>query len=167
MYIQEKVGLTETSSPGKRVLIFNQQGRPEANDLLTGLFTALQAQGLIKFDHVVFCTNVTYAENGYKKGTPFLSSIFISRETTNTILDFVNKTYDPDAIAHLTVQKGFASTWSALDPSATVSVTASIESALEYVKNLAKSEKEVQAFITGSLHLVGGALGLLEGKEVL
>lgn len=51
-----------------RVLIFNQQGRPEAVDLLEGLFTALNSQDVVKFDHVIFCTNVTFAQEGYKQG---------------------------------------------------------------------------------------------------
>lgn len=55
---------------GQRVLIFNQQGRSEAVDLLTRLFTALKSHNSPAFDHVVFCTNVTYAENGYNKGLP-------------------------------------------------------------------------------------------------
>jgi len=55
---------------GKKVLIFNQQGRPEAVDLLEGLFNALQSQGDVKFDHVVFCTNITYAQKSYKRGMP-------------------------------------------------------------------------------------------------
>jgi len=79
----------------------------------------------------------------------------------------VNHTYDPAAIAGLTVQKSFADKWASLDPSANMIVTHSIEEALDYVKGLAKKEKEVHAFITGSLHLVGGALGVLEGANAL
>jgi hypothetical protein len=53
---------------GDKILIFNQQSRPEASDLLEGLFIALHSQGTVKFNHVVFCTNVTYAQKGYKQG---------------------------------------------------------------------------------------------------
>ncbi len=86
--------------------------------------------------------------------------------------DFVNHTYDPTAIAGLTVQKQFAEKWKSLDPEASITVTSSIEEALETVKAMAKAdEKEaetsIQAFITGSLHLVGGALGVLEGATTL
>ncbi len=80
-------------------------------------------------------------------------------------IDFLNHRHDPEAIAGLTVQHRFAAKWKSLDPVAFVAVVPSIEEALEYVRNLAKGkgdEKEVQAFITGSLHLVGGALSVLE-----
>lgn len=39
------------------VLIFNQQGHREAIPLLKGLYSAITAQGRVKFNHVVFCTN--------------------------------------------------------------------------------------------------------------
>jgi len=59
-----------------------------------------------------------------------------------------------------------------LDPKASITVLPSIEEALDYAKALAKGdgkevEKEVQALITGSLHLVGGALAVLEGVTAL
>lgn len=55
---------------GPKVLIFNQQGRTEAIDFLDGLCNTVKkgdpsGQG---FEHVIFCTNVTYAETGYKRG---------------------------------------------------------------------------------------------------
>lgn len=59
-----------------------------------------------------------------------------------------------------------------MDPKASITVLPSIEEALDYAKALAKGdgkevEKEVQALITGSLHLVGGALAVLEGVTAL
>lgn len=141
-------GLESAPLPGKRVLIFNQQGRDEAVSLLEILYQGIREQGLLRFDHVVFCTNITYAEKGYKK-------------------DMLNVGYDPDAIKGMTMQKLFMEKWTELDPEAKVSLSPSIEGALEYVKTLAGQEEEVQALITGSLHLVGGALGLLDGADAL
>lgn len=94
---------------------------------------------------------MTYASTGYKR-------------------DFVNHQYDPEAIKKLTVQRQFAERWAALDPKAKVSVVPSIEEALIYARHLTEGLKEgetVQAFVTGSLHLVGGALGILEGADAL
>ncbi len=70
------------------------------------------------------------------------------------------------------MQKQFAAKWKSLDDEASVAVVSSIEEALEYAKTLAKGdgkevEKKVQILITGSLHLVGGALAVLEGTTVL
>ncbi len=55
-------------SNGPKVFIFNQQGRPEAVELLEDFYKALEAEKIVRFDHVIFCTNVTYAKEGYKKG---------------------------------------------------------------------------------------------------
>ncbi|KAI1815567.1 tetrahydrofolylpolyglutamate synthase [Poronia punctata] len=142
------------AKPGPRVLIFNQQGREEAVDFLDGMLTALKTHGQgnhTAFEHVVFCTNVTYAETGYKR-------------------DFVNHQYDPEAIKALTAQRGFAEKWAALDPNAKVAVLPTIEDAINHVRHLGttvKGEESVHALITGSLHLVGGALAILEQVDAL
>ncbi|EQB53435.1 folylpolyglutamate synthase [Colletotrichum gloeosporioides Cg-14] len=135
---------------GRRVLVFNQQGRTEAIDFLDGLYEAVKRDGR-GFDGVVFCTNVTYKETGYKR-------------------DFVNHQYDNKAIEAMTVQTQFAERWRELDPQADVRVIPTIEEALDYVRGLAESNQEgesVQALVTGSLHLVGGALQILEGADAL
>jgi folylpolyglutamate synthase len=53
---------------GPKALIFNQQGRTEAVDFLEGLYDGVKGEDGRAFDHVVFCTNVTYAQAGYKRG---------------------------------------------------------------------------------------------------
>ena len=55
---------------GPRVLIFNQQGRSEAVDFLDGLCNTVNKADPAGtgFEHVIFCTNVTYAKAGYKRG---------------------------------------------------------------------------------------------------
>ncbi|KAK0735071.1 Mur ligase [Lasiosphaeria miniovina] len=135
--------------PGPRVLVFNQQGRSEAVDFLASLCHTVKAADPAGrgFQHVVFCTNVTYAKTGYKR-------------------DFVNHQYDPKDVAQMTVQRGFADKWAVLDPAADVVVVPSIEEAIDRVRELG-GEGKVQALITGSLHLVGGALGILEGADAL
>lgn len=93
--------------------------------------------------------------------------------------DFVNRAYDSVAIAGLTMQKSFAEKWRALDPqaSASIKVLSCIEDAFEYVRmelndggertDGKDGRKEVHALITGSVHLVGRALGVLEGVDAL
>ncbi|KAI1077657.1 FolC bifunctional protein [Whalleya microplaca] len=136
---------------GPKALVFNQQGRNEAVDFLEMMLTTLKAQGQSPFAHVVFCTNVTYASTGYKR-------------------DFVNHQHDPEVIKALTAQRAFADRWAQLDPDAEVAVVPTIEDALNRVRGLGASLVEgqtVQALVTGSLHLVGGALGILEGADAL
>ena len=74
------------------------------------------------------------------------------------------------------MQMAFAEKWKELDPSSstTINVLPSVEDALEYVRNLSgedpgdgKEGKKVNAFITGSVHLVGRALGALDGVDAL
>jgi folylpolyglutamate synthase len=83
----------------------------------------------------------------------------------------VNHQYNPEEIAAMTAQHAFAAKWRDLDPSAEVSVVPSIEEAIDKARALSASvdtdSQTVQALITGSLHLVGGALGILEGADAL
>ncbi|KAJ1324405.1 folylpolyglutamate synthase [Microdochium nivale] len=137
-----------------QALIFNQQGREEAVQFLEGISSTLSSKHQ-RFQHVIFCSNVTYAATGYKR-------------------DFVNHQYDPEAIKALTAQHGFAEKWRTLDPQANITVVPTIEDAIELVRNLgvqmfeaSAGQEKVQALITGSLHLVGGALGILEGVDAL
>ncbi|KAK2023349.1 folylpolyglutamate synthase [Colletotrichum zoysiae] len=138
---------------GPRALVFNQQGRTEAVGFLDGVYEAVRRGGEDggAFETVVFCTNVTYARTGYKR-------------------DFVNHQYDAQAVEAMTVQRRFAERWSRLDPRADVRVVPTIEEALDHVRGTAAAAAEgesVQALVTGSLHLVGGALGILEGADAL
>ncbi|KAK0631626.1 putative folylpolyglutamate protein [Immersiella caudata] len=138
---------------GPKVLIFNQQGRSEAVDFLDGLCNTVKKGDPAGngFEHVIFCTNVTYAETGYKR-------------------DFVNHQYNPKDIEKMTQQKIFAERWSALDPDANVMVIHSIEEAINKARGLSETVQDgekVQALVTGSLHLVGGALGILEKADAL
>ncbi|KAI1334104.1 FolC bifunctional protein [Xylariaceae sp. FL0016] len=136
---------------GPKALIFNQQGREEAIGFLQGMVTALKSQNQGSFNHVVFCTNVTHADTGYKR-------------------DFVNHQYDAREIRALTAQRAFAERWSSLDPSGKVIILPTIEEAISYVRSLGECSENgdtVQVLVTGSLHLVGGALSILEGADVL
>jgi len=77
----------------------------------------------------------------------------------------------------MTAQRAFAERWSALDPSAKIQLIPTIEEAINAVRLLGGEltkdggveegkeggKEKIQVLITGSLHLVGGALGILEG----
>ena len=137
-------------------MIFNQQGRSEAVDFLDFIFRAAKREGKPAFDRAIFCSNVTYAETGYKR-------------------DFVNHQFDPTEIKELVAQRRFADKWASLDPTADIQVVPTIEEAINSARDLGKSlgqevkdeSVKVDAFVTGSLHLVGGALGILENADAL
>ncbi|KAL5436603.1 hypothetical protein PMIN06_010802 [Paraphaeosphaeria minitans] len=135
-----------------RIMIFNQQTR-DANALAKALYTALQtgitADATSPFTHVIFTTNQTFSE-GYK---PDLVSINTNQQ-------------DVDSLA---VQKALAKTWSEIDSTAEVMVLKTVEEAVTTARAIAGdlareagAEAEVMVLITGSLHLVGGALEMLE-----
>lgn len=73
------------------------------------------------------------------------------------------------------MQKAFAEKWKSLDTlsKTTIAVLPSVEDAFEYIKNLSteagkKGESpQVHALITGSVHLIGRALGILEDVDAL
>lgn len=132
-----------------RVLIFNQQGRSEAVSFLETVAAATRREGKPSFDHAVFCTNVTYAQGGYKR-------------------DFVNHHYDARDIADMVVQRRLAERWAALDPGCDTRVAPTIEEALNLARDVGKrAGVKTDALITGSLHLVGGALGMLDEADAL
>ncbi|KAL1965908.1 hypothetical protein VTN77DRAFT_5041 [Rasamsonia byssochlamydoides] len=150
------VSLDAVSSKRPRVLIFNQQTR-DSVALARALYETLAAAlGSEKpFTHAIFCTNVTYKDAGYR---PDLVSV-------NTNATDVEK---------LSVQKTLAQTWQTIDPSTEVLVLGTIEEAVEFVRALAEKESasfqdgnEVKALVTGSLHLVGGFLDVIETKPDL
>ena len=134
---------TTTKSP--RILLFNQQTR-DANALATALHRTL-ASALHDghpFTHAVFCTNVTFRDQGYR---PDLMSINTSAAD----------------VERLQVQRGLAETWSALDPETAVVVRGSIEEAVGWCRGVAGPEEgDVLVLVTGSVHLVGGFLEVLE-----
>lgn len=153
--VASATAVAPTRSKTPRVLIFNQQTR-DASALAKALYMALQS-GITSgstspFTHVIFTTNQTFSE-GYR---PDLISI----NTDNV---------EVDALA---VQKALAKTWSEVDNSAEVRVLKTIEEAVSAARGVARewangTDAEVMVLVTGSLHLVGGALEVLEsGKKI-
>jgi folylpolyglutamate synthase len=155
-WFAEQIVSATAASPSRsnvpRVLIFNQQTR-DANTLAKALYGALQngvtSGSASPFTHVIFTTNQTFSE-GYR---PDLVSINTNQQDVDT----------------LAVQKALAHTWSDIDSSAEVRVLKTIEEAIGAARSVARAhaehvgaDAEVMVLVTGSLHLVGGALEVLE-----
>lgn len=139
-----------------RVLIFNQQTR-DASALATALYAALQtgvtSGAKSPFTHVIFTTNQT----SIASYTPDLISINTNQQDVDT----------------LAVQHALADSWSHMDPSAEVYVLRTIQDAIDTTRAIAHAHAEntaadanIMVLITGSLHLVGGALEVLESEKV-
>lgn len=138
-----------SSSSSVKVLIFNQQTRDAsalAHKLHSTLATALEDGK--PFKHTIFCTNTTYKVSGYK---PDLVSINTSK----------------DDVDSLRVQKELAETWDQIDSAANVSVLSTIEESVSEARAVASEGQQVEVLVTGSLHLVGGCIEVLEGETEL
>ncbi|OBZ76075.1 Folylpolyglutamate synthase [Grifola frondosa] len=135
------------------VLIFNCTNGRSGKSFLAAMLAKAAAQLQLYgrsddasqfFDHVVFCTNVTYADGGFKGDL-----------TTLAI---------PEAdLAQLKTQHDLASAWSSLVPSFpndNIHVLPSIEHAINLVRELRSqhAEKQLDVLVAGSLHLVGGVI---------
>jgi folylpolyglutamate synthase len=132
--------VADNSEPQDRVLIFNQQSR-DAKQLANGLLKILEPQlSSSPFGKVIFTTNITTQRGGYKP-------------------DLVSLNNDAGQIQDLHVQRDLGSFWESIDQKANVEITPTIEEAI----NLARAYSPVaQVLIIGSLHLVGGAIDILE-----
>ena len=61
------------------MLIFNQQGRDNAVELLEAFHEAYTAHTSLRFEHVLFCTNATSVDGSYTKGKYSLLSVSVAR----------------------------------------------------------------------------------------
>lgn len=124
------------------------------------------------FDLVVFCTNNRRIASGAHPGRVFVCIPLAESHQSLTVCDVDIETWqhEPEVFQSLDVQHILAKKWSGLDPKCRVDVTSTVDEALELVRSLGMSLADggqVQAFLTGSLHLVGAALSALEGDVVV
>lgn len=134
-----------TSTDTARILIFNQQTRDAsflARRLHDTLATALHDEH--PFQHAIFCPNTTYLNAGYKA-------------------DLVSINTNKDDVNSLRVQQELAKTWDGIDPKSEVHVVSTIEEAVAKARDISAGRK-VEVLTTGSLHLVGGLIEVLEGE---
>ncbi|PPJ52406.1 hypothetical protein CBER1_10421 [Cercospora berteroae] len=128
-----------------RILIFNQQTRDAsslAQHLHETLATAVKDNH--PFKHAIFCPNTTYRNAGYKA-------------------DLVSINTNKDDVSSLRVQNELAKSWDKIDPHAQVHVVSTIEEAVHKARELANGSK-TDILATGSLHLVGGLIEVLEDE---
>ncbi|KAJ5096067.1 hypothetical protein NUU61_005423 [Penicillium alfredii] len=152
--IQADSSSSEVATKKPRILIFNQQTRDStalARALHETLATALGST--TPFTHALFCTNITYKQAGYRP-------------------DLVSMNTNADDVELLRVQKSLATAWNEIDSRADVQVFGTVEEAVDFARDVAaqerkvlqKDEAPVMTFVTGSLHLVGGFLDVVETK---
>lgn len=130
-----------------KILIFNQQTR-DAPALAHRLHKSLASvlQDAKPFKHAIFCTNTTYKDAGYKP-------------------DLVSINTNKDDVGSLRVQRELAETWDTIDSDANVRVLSTVEEAVAAARAVARAGAEVEILVTGSLHLVGGCIEVLEAEQ--
>jgi len=70
----------------------------------------------------------------------------------------------PDVL-YQDILAGYADLWKAADPEAIVQSTGSIEEAIDLARRISQNHGGMEILVTGSLHLVGGALYLLQNQD--
>lgn len=142
-----KPGTQGTTSPKltQQFLIFNQQTR-DARALTHALYETLSTtlNDTHPFTHAIFCTNTTFKDGGFKP-------------------DLMSANTNSADVEELKVQKELAEAWQEIDGKAEVSVVKTIEEAVDLVRGATRqTDEQVTALVTGSLHLVGGLLEVIE-----
>ncbi|KAL9053112.1 MAG: hypothetical protein Q9162_004976 [Coniocarpon cinnabarinum] len=165
----------EPSSP--RILLFNQQTR-DAVALIRSLYHELHQQGRMPFTHALFCTNTPYPPDHPK---------LVAGSGDASL---VNRTADETAMESLSVQCALAEVMKGLDEHVETHVLKNVHEAVALCRVIAgrggqthAGVQEAQArerqaaeqrtdkgdrtsvLVTGSLHLVGSVLEVLEGEE--
>jgi folylpolyglutamate synthase len=130
-------GKLQRSTKAQAMLIFNQQERDGASLVLAlhmGLERATGTRHI--FSNAAFCTNAPYK---------------IDPSEDHTADD-------------LRVQRTIADAWSEFGPDTEIEVNSSIEEAVEIARDISKDSEKLLVLVTGSLHLVGGFLNVLQGE---
>ncbi|KAF5388454.1 hypothetical protein D9615_000534 [Tricholomella constricta] len=149
-FASPNVGLRPGHPKPTRILVFNCTSGRSGPAFLGSICNKISAQLKLHnadeplesfFDHVIFCTNVTYAD-GHFKG------------------DLTTLAIPTDDLAELKTQHQLATAWASLVPSFPAShlhVLPSVEHAVNEIEKI-KSTEPVKVLVAGSLHLVGGVI---------
>ncbi|KAG8739829.1 Folylpolyglutamate synthetase, partial [Ceratobasidium sp. 428] len=140
----------------KRVLIFNCSGERAGQLFLETLLETAASRTVLAsyeiehpgflFNHVIFCTNVTTPE----------------------ALESSVKKAERETVTSLTVQREFAEAWKRLVPGfkdENSRVVLMIQDAVDLVEKIYESGRELDVLVMGSLHLVGGLIGVAKLEE--
>ncbi len=76
------------------------------------------------------------------------------------LADFVNRNCDPATVSSLHAQSLYSVLWQSLDPECPVAIAPTVDEAVDLARK--GGIQGMQTLVTGSFHLVGGALFLLE-----
>lgn len=151
------VNVKGSSPPVKRIFVFNCTSGRSGPTFLGAIYNKITAwanknesQSSEFFNHVIFCTNVTYAD-GHFKG------------------DLATKALSDEERSNLTTQNLLATAWSSIIPEypkENIHILPSIEHAVDRIKHIDDGSSPVKILVAGSLHLVGGVIEVAGLSEV-
>lgn len=160
---------TPSGTKMKTYLIFNQQTRErDASNLARALHATLSPLLLQP------TTNAEKGEEASPAAAAFLTAIFTPNTTFisnsgRTAPDLISVGTNTADVDTLSVQRELATMWQEVDPGARVEVQSSIEEAINVIRDDIVADEGGDArkvvLVTGSLHLVGGVLEVLEGSS--
>ena len=85
--------------------------------------------------------------------------VYLLGKVTWLMSDLASMNTSPEIVESLRVQNELKNAWGELDRSSDTLVVHTIEEAVECIRSL---EGEVEVFVTGSLHLIGGLYVVLD-----
>ncbi|KAI0693594.1 FolC bifunctional protein [Cytidiella melzeri] len=147
-FVDPSAALRHESLRPLRVLIFNCTSGRSGPSFLGAMFERLALQLRLHkrddqpnqfFDHVIFCSNVTYVSGQFKG-------------------DLATKSLSEAELSQLKTQHELANAWRGIIPTFPddqIHVLPSIEHAINIVR---EQDKPVDILVAGSLHLVGGVI---------
>ncbi|KAH8669755.1 Mur ligase [Tricladium varicosporioides] len=164
----------EGNKKRERVLIFNQSGHREAVALLTHFYKETEKQersskaSRIHFDEIIFCPNTQSSSSPSSNSKDFFNAALQNSEEASLILQHtLAQTWKDLVAANLeTRSEDRAKELGLPETEIVVTVLSSVEDAISAVKKRSEGT-EVECLVTGSVHLVGTFIGMLEGVDAV
>ena len=141
--------------PPTRILIFSHFSERDGTALLRCIAKCLQDNNL-QMQHVILSTYDERRDGRTSIGICSCSHVRIEHELILSVDRNLKNRFSPE------VQERYAKVWKTIDHHVTVSCERTIEGALHRAKEIGAQNDGMQTLVTGSLHLVSGALYFLE-----
>ena len=136
---------TSSKSPLMTMLIFNQQDR-DASSLLKTLLTKVQAEN----------ASTSESHHGIPFGDGFTYAVFCRNTPFKA---------DVEPGVNLELQEQTSETYQKLNGKSLSMIYASIEEAIDLARKVAENEESLMVLVTGSLHLAGGLIEVLDKQS--
>src|SRR5436190_23780569 len=119
-------------------------------------------RSLTKSFHMQFSQQMSLLRMVLKQVFPPLHNFISTRMLMKVFpIDLISMNADSSAVSELKVQKGLEDAFRKVDNKAKTYVFSTIEETVQMIREL---EDPTQVLVTGSLHLVGGLLEVIEAK---